>query len=397
MPKLDITTLVTRARLEGDTLLTIGSNGELVLTPVTGGGSNLVIQDQNLNATANEDLAITLGPLTNNGNTVTYTLTGAGAANYTASTTNSGVFNSSVEGTELINVSGDDGAGGTDTGLITVSIAAAAPVITQQPVAQSVTEPTAVTFSVTATNANSYQWYENDVAMSGEVSSTLTIDPTSASMTGNTYKVDVIGSSTVTSDSVTLTVAAAQPAPVITQQPIAQSVTEPSAATFSVTATNANSYQWYENDVAMTGETAASLTIDPTSTGMTGNTYKVDVIGSSTVTSDSVTLTVSAAPIPAPVITQQPVAQSVTEPDVATFSVTATNANSYQWYENDVAMTGETGATLTIDPTAGSMSGNTYKVDVIGSSTVTSNSVTLTVSTLPVYGTDIVIDNIEVL
>lgn len=102
------------------------------------------------------------------------------------------------------------------------------------------------------------------------------------------------------------------------------------------------------------------------------------------------------APSPAPVITSQPSAHDVKAPAAATFSVTATNATSYQWYLDDVVITGETSSTLSIPDSTG-LNGNVYKVDVIGSTTVTSSSVTLTVEDPKVYGPTITISNIEVL
>jgi len=208
MAEIKLEDLITRATISGDVALTLGSDGQLVMTPTASSGSNLVVPDQNLNATNGENLSITLGPATNNGNIVAYTLTGGGAANYTASTTNTGVFNSSVDGTELVNVAGDDNNGGTDTGVITISISAIlpAPVITTQPQPQIVTEPNAATFSVVATNATTYQWYENNIAINGQTGTSLVINPTAVNVSGNTYKVDVVGSSTITSNVVTLTV-----------------------------------------------------------------------------------------------------------------------------------------------------------------------------------------------
>ena len=91
----------------------------------------------------------------------------------------------------------------------------------------------------------------------------------------------------------------------ITVQPSNQSVTEPAAATFSVTATVTESatltYLWQvSTDAGATwaaaGSTASSLTIDPTAVADDGNLYRVVVsaTGATSVTSNAATLTVTA-------------------------------------------------------------------------------------------------------
>ncbi|HWD94393.1 MAG TPA: immunoglobulin domain-containing protein [Verrucomicrobiae bacterium] len=49
------------------------------------------------------------------------------------------------------------------------------PTILQQPVDQCVLSGTAVTFSVVASNVDSYQWYENNTALDGQTNNSLTI------------------------------------------------------------------------------------------------------------------------------------------------------------------------------------------------------------------------------
>ncbi len=49
--------------------------------------------------------------------------------------------------------------------------------------------------------------------------------------------------------------------PTILQQPVDQCLPVGSPATFSVVATNADSYQWYKNNTALDGQTNSSLTL----------------------------------------------------------------------------------------------------------------------------------------
>ena len=83
-----------------------------------------------------------------------------------------------------------------------------------------------------------------------------------------------------------------------------------------------------------------------------------------------------------PNITMQPADVTVTSPNAATFNVTATGSPSptYQWRRDGVNISGATGASYTLDPTAVSDSGAQFDVVVSNSQgSVTSSTVTLTV------------------
>src|SRR5580658_3398237 len=110
---------------------------------------------------------------------------------------------------------------------------ASIPVITTQPISQSVNPGTMVTLSVTATGATTYQWYENSIPVGGNAS-TL---PFSSAQTG-VYSFYVVASNATgyaTSSTVTLTFALIA-APAITSQPSA-AATLNSPFTYSITAT----------------------------------------------------------------------------------------------------------------------------------------------------------------
>lgn len=86
---------------------------------------------------------------------------------------------------------------------------------------------------------------------------------------------------------------------------------------------------------------------------------------------------------PPPTITSQPVSATVTAGNTANFSVTATNAASYQWFFNGNALGGATSATLSV-PNAQSANAGSYFVAVTNpSGTTNSNTVTLTVNATP--------------
>lgn len=96
----------------------------------------------------------------------------------------------------------------------------------------------------------------------------------------------------------------------------------------------------------------------------------------------------------APYITMQPVNQTVTAGQTATFSVGASGTAplSYQWQMNNTNITGATAATYTTPATTTANSGATFRVVITNSAgRVTSNAATLTVTATTASGsTDVV-------
>src|SRR5207248_2515823 len=96
------------------------------------------------------------------------------------------------------------------------------------------------------------------------------------------------------------------------------------------------SYQWQKNGANIAGATSASYVTPATTSSDNGATFDVVVSNSAgTVTSNAATLTVNAAAV-GPTITTQPVSQTVTAGQTATFTVVAagTAPLSYQWQKN---------------------------------------------------------------
>ena len=174
-------------------------------------------------------------------------------------------------------------------------------------------------------------------------------------------------------------------APSITVQPTNQTVTMGQTATFTVVATGTAplSYQWEENGTAISGATSASYTTAATSSSDNGAKFQVVVSNSAgSVTSNAATLTVNAAAV-APSITTQPVNQTVSMGQTATFTVVATGTAplSYQWQKNGTAISGATSASYTTAATTSSDNGAQFVVVVSNSAgSVTSNAATLTVN-----------------
>src|SRR5436853_575928 len=174
-------------------------------------------------------------------------------------------------------------------------------------------------------------------------------------------------------------------APSIGTEPTSQTVTAGQPASFSVTATGTAplTYQWKKNNVAISGATSSAYTTAATISSDNGAQFTVVVSNAAgSATSSAAMLTVSAAAV-APSITMQPLSQTVTAGQPASFSVTAagTAPLSYQWNKNGAAISGATSSTYATAATTSSDNGAQFTVDVSNTAgSVTSAGATLTVN-----------------
>ena len=266
-------------------------------------------------------------------------------------------------------------------------VVATKPLITTQPAAQTVVTGTPASFSVSASGTAplSYQWKKDGKDIAGATSSSYTTPETSDADKDARFSVMVTNSAgSVTSNEAKLGVSATAVAPAITTQPAAQSVVAGSVANFSVIASGTSpfSYQWKKNGTDISGATSIPYTIATTTMADSG-AYSVVVTNSAGMaTSKDATLTVTATAV-APAITTQPAAQTVTEGESATFSVTASGTApfTYQWKKNGTDIEGVTTSSHTTDATAIGDSGAVFTVVVSNSvGSVTSNGAALTVN-----------------
>ncbi len=263
-----------------------------------------------------------------------------------------------------------------------------APIISPQPSGQTVTVGQTATFSVTASGTAplSYQWSKNGAAISGATTASYTTPATTMADNGAQFTV-VVGNmaGSATSLPATLTVTALSVPPTISPQPSNQAVIVGQTATFSVTATGTAplSYQWSKNGAAISGATSASYTTAATTIGDNGTQFTVVVTNSlGTATSLPATLSVTTS-ASAPSIGVQPLPQTVSVGQSATFSVTANGTAPlfYQWFKNDVAINGATSSSYLTPPTTLADNGAPFKVIVSNSlGGVTSPAVILTVN-----------------
>ncbi|MBU6401838.1 MAG: immunoglobulin domain-containing protein [Verrucomicrobia bacterium] len=145
------------------------------------------------------------------------------------------------------------------------------------------------------------------------------------------------------------------PLPVITTQPVGQTVNPGDRVTFNVVATNGPlSYQWLWGGTPVTGATASSLVLARVQASQAGP-YDVIVSNASGSVTSTVAMLVVNISAGTPAITSQPQSLVVRAGEVATFGVTATGAAQlqYQWYQGQsgevsTPISGATNATFTV-------------------------------------------------
>ncbi|MBK7678344.1 MAG: reprolysin-like metallopeptidase [Chitinophagaceae bacterium] len=280
------------------------------------------------------------------------------------------------------------------------------------PIVSSCPTPTSLSTNLTATYFGGHSANINltaAVVPSGSVTltpATLTTGTTTTQVTLNNtnllspgnYIVTVTGTSTgVTTQTRDIVFTITPSAPVITTQPLGQTVCTGTNVTFTVVASGATSYQWQlSTDNGTTwgnvgGATSASYTVVAPTTAQNGHQYRVitsSICGNTT--SNAVILNVVA---PA-TITTQPVSATICEGGNASFNVVATTSIGVLTYQWELSTNGGTtwnaipGATTsTFAQTNIPVGQNGYRFRVIASSgcgSVTSSVAILTVNAYPV-------------
>jgi len=196
------------------------------------------------------------------------------------------------------------------------------------------------TSSISILNNNynySYQWYKNNQPISGATTTELTVNQTLGS--GNFHLVVTLPNipNPVISNTITITIGSTT-SPVLTQT--GSYCNSSSTVTLSSNYTGSQyQYQWYRNTIAINGATNATL-----NTNQEGTYYLiVTSLGCST-TSNNLILQASTG-----TITIAGPANDVLLPGEQKILTTTTSLNqpTYQWYRNNVLITGATSSSYT--------------------------------------------------
>ena len=248
------------------------------------------------------------------------------------------------------------------------------------------------TFSITATGSDlGYQWIKdganlsNGAIISGANSPTLSISSVALSDAGSYYCYVTGNFGNSTSAVATLTI---NDIISFTTHPESKTKCESDDVFFSVVATGAATYRWYEGTTALndagnfSGAFTNTLHISNIVAGDAG-VYKCEIVGTcGTLFSNTASLTVTS-----PISLTDPVSLTRCTGQTANFSVTATGTvSSFQWYKdgdsvvNNSRISGSNSPTLVIDDIIISDDG-VYSCTVIGNcGAVTSSFATLSVN-----------------
>ena len=269
----------------------------------------------------------------------------------------------------------------TPAGLVSISVTPAAPTVPLG-AAQRFTATGTFTDGTTQT-LSSVTWSSSDATIVAITNDATNLGAADAVATGSATLSacagSVCGSTTLTAAAPALVSIAVTPAN--GALPVGQSVQFDAVGTYTD-----NSTQDLTSSVAWSSGSPLVATINSTGLASGVGTGNSIISASLNGVTGSTTLTVNPAPMPL-TITGQPVSQSVTAGQTATFSVIASGTAplSYQWQANGLPIAGANSSSYTTPPTAMTDSGTAFQVVVSDpTDTITSGAATLTVNAAPV-------------
>ena len=261
-------------------------------------------------------------------------------------------------GLYTVRVSGPFGDTISDPALVTVF---PKPAITSHPQNVYANVGASVSLSVTASGEGlTYQWIKDGQEIPTATGSTLLI----ASLSESDYGSYIVRASNAagSAESNPAIIGRIEP-PVITTPPASMSVLVDSSLTLSVTATGSMpiTYQWYKSGQLIPGETSSTLERIVATTADGGSYHVIVSNAGGSFRSGTATVTI----VPHIVINQQPSPLNVVVGAPLSLSVAATSTLplDYQWFRNDLPLTGRTSPTLQI-PTTSFDDAGTYRVSI---------------------------------
>ncbi|MBL8761319.1 MAG: immunoglobulin domain-containing protein [Phycisphaerae bacterium] len=225
-----------------------------------------------------------------------------------------------------------------------------APAITTQPVSQTISLGSPVTFGVVATGPSlQYQWYKNNSMIGGAIAPSYTINAVVQNDAGDYFCMVSNSCGSISSNIATLTVDAGCIAPTITGHPASQTISLGAPVSFGVAATGTDlGYQWFKNDIVIDGAIATIYTIPAVAQGDEGNYTCLVSNACGDDLSLPATLTISYGC--EPTVTDQPDNAQVCPGSSVTLSLTAVGDGElgYQWRKDGEDIFGAIGPSYTI-------------------------------------------------
>jgi hypothetical protein len=251
---------------------------------------------------------------------------------------------------------------------------------------------TIVSFSASADGnpTPTFKWFKDGVAIPGATNITLTLPNVTATSSGVYNAVATNSAGYAMSNDLVLTVSAVAPekatAPYFTVQPY-PSASAPAGSSMTLSATAAGvpapTYQWRKNGVSIPSATKSTLTFSSLrpNDNATYSVVATNSAGNATSGNSVLTVLVSQSQALAPVITFQPVSTSVPEYGNAAFKIAATGtpAPTFQWYKNGAAISGATNSYLSLMSVTASDIGTYSVVATNSAGSATSNPASLNV------------------
>jgi len=274
--------------------------------------------------------------------------------------TNKQNYFASVSGSYYVSVTYASGCSAVSSAVSVTTNISATPVITYN---QSFICPSASVLLTASQGYNNYQWYFNNNVIPGAGNASY-----NATTIGN-YTVigyNLSGCKSTPSIPATLSMSTTPPTPVIT----AGKYTFCNGDTVILTSTSGYSYQWYFNGYSISGSGSNSIAVT-----QPGNYYVVITNASGCSSSASAITTLQQYPTSIPVIN----ASGPTNICAGyTVSLTSSLANTYQWYLNNIPVSGSVNSTYNAGST-----GSYYvrETDINGCKTY-SNTISVIVDTI---------------
>lgn len=282
-----------------------------------------------------------------------------------ATGTNVYIYNAqpSVAGTYTAVVTNSAGSVTSREAFLTVDTNATRPVFTYVPGGRAVIGGQSASLSISTSGAGeTVQWFKDGVIIPNALSKDYSF-PNFGVSSGGTYTAQVTSAAgTFTSRAMVLELMDAGASPLITRQPVGQTIPPGRSADFYVTAEGEQplTYQWRKDGVAIPGATASSYSVYAAAAANAGAYAVVVTNRNGTATSSAAVLAVSAAVLTPPVITQHPTSQTVSSGSgylSLGVSLDDYTGVTYQWKKDGLAIPSGTGSSLSYYTSSPSLAG----------------------------------------